>query len=62
MEIVQSFIPIAHDNSSTLKNGFQKINDITFSDNARYWQNKQDNEDFSEGGWQLRRRRKNSWD
>ena len=24
MEIVHSFIPIAHDNSSTLKNGFQK--------------------------------------
>ena len=62
IEVLSSFIPLAHDNSSTLKNGFQKINDITFSDNAKHWQNKQDNEDFSEGGWQLRRRRKNSWD
>lgn len=62
IEIVRSFIPIAHDNSSTLKNGYHEINDITFSDNARHWQNKQDNEDFSQGGWQIRRRRKNSWD
>lgn len=62
MEIVQSFIPIAHDNSSTIKNGFQQANNITFENNAKHWQNKKDNEDFSEGGWQLRRRRKNTWD
>ena len=62
MEIVRSFIPIAHDNSSTLKNGFQKFNDVTFQNNMEHFKNKLNNEEFNEGGWQLRRRRRNSWD
>jgi hypothetical protein len=62
MEIIRSFIPVAHDNSSTIKNGFQKFNDLTFQNNAEHFKNKLDNEEFNEGGWQLRRRRKNSWD
>jgi GT2 family glycosyltransferase len=62
MEIIRSFIPVAHDNSSTIKNGFQKFNDLTFQNNAEHFKNKLNNEEFNEGGWQLRRRRKNSWD
>jgi hypothetical protein len=27
-----------------------------------HFKNKLDNKEFNEGGWQLRRRRKNSWD
>jgi len=61
-EIIRSFIPIAHDNSSTIKNGFSKRNDETFSDNARYYDNKKLNNDYTSGEWSLKRRRINSWD
>jgi len=62
LEIERSFIPVAHDNSSTLKSGFQQINDLTFVNNASYNKYKIDNEDFSEGKWSIKRRRNNSWD
>ena len=42
--------------------GFQKFNDVTFQNNMEHFKNKLDNEEFNEGGWQLRRRRRNSWD
>lgn len=61
-KIVNSFIPIAHDNSSTLKAGFHTLNDFTFQDNAKYYENKKNTQDYSQGEWSLRRRRKNSWD
>lgn len=61
-KIVNSFIPIAHDNSSTLKSGFHALNDFTFQDNAKYYENKKNTQDYSQGEWSLRRRRKNSWD
>lgn len=61
-EVEHSFIPVAHDNSSTLKAGFQEINDRTFADNAEYYQQKIKDQDFSEGRWSIKRRRRNAWD
>jgi len=62
LNIEQSFIPIAHDNSSTLKAGFQQRNDQTYEDNMNYYNNKVKCGDMSSGEWWIRRRRKNSWD
>lgn len=62
VEIVNSFIPVAHDNSSTLKAGYQGRNGITFQSNAEYYQNKQNTNPNSEGNWSIRRRRANGWD
>ena len=61
-EVEHSFIPVAHDNSSTLKAGFQEINNRTFADNADYYQQKIKDQDFSEGRWSIKRRRRNAWD
>ena len=62
LNIEQSFIPIAHDNSSTLKAGYQNRNDQTYEDNMNYYNNKVKCRDMSSGEWWIRRRRKNSWD
>lgn len=62
LNIEQSFIPVAHDNSSTLKSGYQSRNDQTFDDNARYYDVKVKCGDMSSGEWSIRRRRHNSWD
>jgi hypothetical protein len=62
MEVQQSFIPIAHDNSSTLKAGYQRENDISFSANAEYMDYKIKTQDFTEGKWSIRRRRQFGWD
>jgi hypothetical protein len=62
MTVEHSFIPVAHDNSSTLKAGFQHLNDTTFADNASYYQQKIANKDLTEGKWSIRRRRRNAWD
>lgn len=61
-KIVNSFIPIAHDNSSTLKSGFHSLNDFTFQSNAKYYEEKKNLSNFSSGEWSIRRRRQNSWD
>jgi len=60
--IEKSFIPIAHENSSTLQAGFQFENKFTFNDNALYYQDKIKANNFSSGEWSIKRRRKNSWD
>ena len=62
MEVVKSFIPIAHDNSSTLQAGFKQLNEQTYVNNYDHYRCKQNYDDFSEGGWQIRRRKQNSWD
>ena len=62
VEVVNSFIPIAHDNSSTLKAGFQSQNDLSFSANSEYMQSKIKTQDFTEGRWSIKRRRKYGWD
>lgn len=60
--VEKSFIPVAHDNSSTIKNGFQQANNLTFGSNQIYWHEKQARNDYSSGEWSLQRRRMNSWD
>ena len=62
VEVVKSFIPLAHDNSSTIKNGYDHLNNRTFTDNLQYFQDKVARNDFSEGYWSIRRRRRNGWD
>lgn len=62
IEVQQSFIPIAHDNSSTLKAGYEQENNLSFSNNFNYYDDKRKNKDYSQGTWSLKRRRHNSWD
>jgi GT2 family glycosyltransferase len=56
--------PIGHDNSSTIKsdNRLHGLNAATFVRNQDYYQGKVAREDFGPGGWDLGRRRLNSWD
>lgn len=61
-KIERSFIPVAHLNSSTLKSGFHKENDISFRFNEQYFSEKIGSQNYSEGKWDIRRRRKLSWD
>ena len=62
VEVINSFIPLAHDNSSTLKQGFQKKNDYSYAANSDYMNDKIRTQDFTEGKWSVRRRRKYGWD
>jgi GT2 family glycosyltransferase len=52
-----------HDNSSTIAKSkhYSNRNSATFADNQNYYENKVAADDFSEGRWQLRRTRNNSW-
>jgi len=54
---------VEHTNSSTLKSDerFKERNSETFLSNSQYYRGKAAAEDYSEGGWSLTRRRKNSW-
>lgn len=62
IEVLNSFIPVAHDNSSTLKEGYQGRNNITYTNNQEYYSHKVNSNDLSEGSWSIRRRRSNGWD
>lgn len=53
---------VHHDNSSTLKSGYQKQNDKTFIRNKALSTNKQAANDLTERGWSLQIRRENAWD
>jgi GT2 family glycosyltransferase len=53
---------IHHDNSSTLKSGYQERNSKTYIRNQNLYQSKIDNNDYSEGNWSLDIRRENSWE
>ena len=57
-------IPTGHDNSSTIKSDGRllSMNDKTFADNTRYYNNKISHNDYDQGQWDLERRRRNSWD
>jgi len=61
-KIERSFIPVAHDNSSTLKAGFHKENELSFSANEQYFSMKRQSKDFTEGKWDIKRRRRLGWD
>jgi GT2 family glycosyltransferase len=62
VEIVRSGIPVRHYNSSTLEAGYASVNSRTFGANETYYARKIAADDFSEGRWDLTRRRENSWD
>jgi GT2 family glycosyltransferase len=53
---------VHHDNSSTLKAGFQERNNATFSRNQSVFANKLAAHDLGTRGWSLRVRRDNRWD
>ena len=53
---------VHHDNSSTLKAGFQQANNRSYVANMRLFDEKQSDGDFTQGGWTLKTRRANRWD
>lgn len=55
-------IPQRHDNSSTIKAGYQDKNAKTFIANQNYYQSKIANDDFTAGTWSLDIRRENGWE
>ena len=60
--VIYSGIPVQHQNSSTLKAGFDRLNGYTFAQNQMHLHDKAFNGDYSEGRWTLARRRRLSWD
>jgi GT2 family glycosyltransferase len=52
---------VHHDNSSTLKSGYHEKNDFTYARNKKLFESKVANNDYTEGNWSLKIRRKNSW-
>lgn len=53
---------VHHENSSTLKSGFQQYNQKSYSANMRLFDAKQSDGDYTQGGWTLKTRRANRWD
>lgn len=53
---------VHHDNSSTLKAGYQMQNLRTYQANLALHNSKIANDDYTEGNWSLKIRRENSWD
>jgi hypothetical protein len=53
---------VHHQNSSTLKSGFQSQNSVSFRANQALLDTKIAENDYSEGNWSLKVRRSNSWD
>jgi GT2 family glycosyltransferase len=53
---------VHHDNSSTLKAGYELQNNKSFRKNQQLFDNKVLNNDYTEGNWSLKIRRENSWD
>ena len=57
-------LQLGHDNSSTINSDVKLSmrNEVTFKNNQKYFDKKINTYDYSEGRWQLRVRRVNSWD
>jgi GT2 family glycosyltransferase len=55
-------IPLHHDNSSTIKAGYQDKNNKTFFANQSHYQSKVANNDYTQGVWSLEIRRANGWE
>lgn len=53
---------VNHENSSTLKSGFQEVNGRSYAANSRLFDEKQFNNDYTPGTWTLKSRRNNRWD
>lgn len=62
LPIIESGIPVRHDNSSTLNAGYHGRNARTFDANCEYNEQKRTRGDMSEGHWSLERRRGLTWD
>lgn len=53
---------VHHENSSTLNSGFQQVNQKSYANNMRLFDDKQTEADYTQGGWTLKTRRANRWD
>ena len=53
---------VNHENSSTLNSGYQVANSRSFGANMRLFDDKQADNDFTQGEWTLKTRRANRWD
>lgn len=53
---------VKHENSSTLNSGYQTANARSYAANMRLFDEKQADEDFTQGEWSLKTRRANRWD
>ena len=53
---------VHHQNSSTLKSGFQSQNSVSYRANQALFDTKIAENDYSEGNWSLKVRRNNSWE
>ena len=63
LTIEKIVLPHHHEQSASVRFDERLVerNKQSFQDNAHYYHNKTLNEDYSEGGWKLSRRRKNDW-
>jgi GT2 family glycosyltransferase len=55
-------IDVSHENSSTIKAGYQDKNAKTYAANDRYFERKIASNDYSAGSWSLDIRRENGWE
>ena len=55
-------LKIRHDNSSTIKAGYQDKNAKTYASNQRYYDSKIARDDYTAGVWSLDIRRENRWE
>jgi GT2 family glycosyltransferase len=55
-------IDVSHENSSTIKAGYQDKNAKTYAANDRYFERKIANNDYTAGSWSLEIRRENGWE
>jgi GT2 family glycosyltransferase len=62
LEIKRIEAKIHHENSSTLKSGFESKNSVSFGANQRLFEQKVLENDYSEGNWSLKIRKNNKWD
>jgi GT2 family glycosyltransferase len=55
-------IKLRHDNSSTIKAGYEGKNAKTYANNERHYRSKIASDDYSAGSWSLEIRRENGWE
>ena len=55
-------LKLRHDNSSTIKAGYEQKNARTYIRNEKHYQSKIANNDYSAGSWSLEIRRENGWE
>jgi len=53
---------VHHENSSTLKSGFEQVNNQSYKNNNYVYNWKEETQDFTQGEWSLAIRRANRWD